>query len=154
MNRLRWTDPASYSIQITSWQDQAEKLRFVRSAVFIREQRISEALEWDEYDAVSQHALAINAAGHPIGTARLLPDGHIGRMAVLKHYRGLGIGGALLQKILEEFAKQGLPQAILNAQTSAIKFYEKFGFRVDGDEFMEAGIPHVRMVLPVRSIRM
>ncbi|MEK7303034.1 MAG: GNAT family N-acetyltransferase, partial [Pseudomonadota bacterium] len=81
------------------------------------------------------------------GTARLLPDGHIGRMAVLREWRGKGVGSAMLQRILEESSHRGMQKAMLNAQMAAIKFYEKFGFQVSGEEFMEAGIPHIKMIL-------
>jgi len=135
------------AVQVVSWQQTAPSLREIRTAVFIREQRVPEELEWDEFDAVSVHVLAFNAAGQPVGTARLLPDGHIGRMAVLKEWRGQGLGGAMLQKLLQELMKQHRQEARLNAQTSAVPFYEKFGFRVLGEEFMEAGIAHVKMTL-------
>lgn len=136
-----------YRICVVSWQDKAVALRDIRTAVFIYEQQVPEDLEWDEFDPVSLHVLALNPNDQPIGTARLLPDGHIGRMAVLKEWRGKGIGSAMLQRILEESSHRGMPKAMLNAQMAAIKFYEKFGFQVSGEEFMEAGIPHVKMIL-------
>lgn len=136
-----------YSIRIASWQDEASILRIIRTAVFIHEQQIPEDLEWDEFDLISMHVLALNSDGQPIGTARFLPDGHVGRMAVLKEWRGKGLGSAMLLRILEELRSQHMQKAILNAQTTAIKFYEKFGFQVSGKEFMEVGIPHVRMIL-------
>ncbi len=136
-----------HQIQLVSWQDQAAELRVIREAVFVHEQQVPIALEWDEFDEISLHALAKNPQGTPIGTARLLPDGHIGRMAVLKEWRGKGYGSAMLQRLLEESKKQDLKKVMLNAQTTAIQFYAKFGFMVAGEEFMEAGIPHVEMVL-------
>lgn len=136
-----------YSIRIASWQDEASILRIIRTAVFIHEQQIPEDLEWDEFDLISMHVLALNSDGQPIGTARFLPDGHVGRMAVLKEWRGKGLGSAMLLRILEELRSQHMQKAILNAQTTAVKFYEKFGFQVSGKEFMEVGIPHVRMIL-------
>ena len=135
-----------YLIRMASWQDEAPILRIIRTAVFIHEQQIPEDLEWDEFDLISMHVLALNSGGQPIGTARLLPDGHIGRMAVLKEWRGKGLGGAMLLRILEELRNRHMRKAMLNAQTTAIRFYEKFGFRVSGKEFMEAGIPHVKMI--------
>ena len=136
-----------YSIRIASWQDEASILRIIRTAVFIHEQQIPEDLEWDEFDLISMHVLALNSDGQPIGTARFLPDGHVGRMAVLKEWRGKGLGSAMLLRILEELRSQHMQKAILNAQTTVVKFYEKFGFQVSGKEFMEVGIPHVRMIL-------
>ncbi len=117
-----------YSIRIASWQDEASILRIIRTAVFIHEQQIPEDLEWDEFDLISMHVLALNSNGQPIGTARFLPDGHVGRMAVLKEWREKGLGSAMLLRILEELRSQHMQKAILNAQTTAVKFYEKFGF--------------------------
>lgn len=136
-----------YRICVVNWQDEAVALRDIRTAVFIYEQQVPEDLEWDEFDPVSLHVLALNSNDQPIGTARLLPDGHIGRMAVLKEWRGKGVGSAMLQRILEESSHRCMQKAMLNAQIAAIKFYEKFGFQVSGEEFMEAGIPHIKMIL-------
>ncbi len=132
-------------IQVVSWEEAEPALRVIRTAVFIHEQHVPEAMEWDEFDAVSIHLLARNTVGQPVGTARLLPDGHIGRMAVLKEWRGQGFGSAMLRRLLQELTRRR-QKAQLNAQTSAIPFYEKFGFKVLGEEFMEAGIPHVKMI--------
>ncbi|UJP07893.1 MAG: GNAT family N-acetyltransferase [Nitrosomonas sp.] len=139
------------AVQIVSWEEAATALRAVRTAVFIREQQIPEELEWDQFDAVSVHALAVNNASQPVGTARLLPDGHIGRMAVLKEWRGQGLGSALLTTLLRVLIKRRQFEAQLHAQTSAIPFYKKFGFQVVGKEFMEAGIPHVKMTLSIKQ---
>lgn len=137
----------SHSVHIVSWEDEALTLRAIRTEVFIYEQQVPEAMEWDEFDAISTHVLVRNFDGLPVGTARLLPDGHIGRMAVLKEWRNKGYGGAMLQKLLEELSNRHEKKVMLNAQTSAVKFYEKFGFKVSGNEFWEAGILHVRMIL-------
>jgi len=139
------------AVQIVSWEEAATALRAVRTAVFIREQQIPEELEWDQFDAVSVHALAVNNAGQPVGTARLLPNGHIGRMAVLKEWRGQGLGSALLTTLLRVLIKRRQFEVQLHAQTSAIPFYKKFGFQVVGKEFMEAGIPHVKMTLSIKQ---
>jgi predicted GNAT family N-acyltransferase len=93
------------------------------------------------------HVLAVDAAGNAIGTARLLAEGKIGRMAVLREWRGRGVGSGLLLRLLEEARKQRLQQLTLHAQVYASKFYRKFGFEVMGGEFVEAGIPHVKMIL-------
>ena len=122
-------------------------MRAIRETVFVHEQHVSVELEWDEFDANCLHILAVDSAGNPIGTARLLPDGHIGRMAVLKEWRGCGVGSTLLQRLLEEAKKRQLRLAIVNAQTYAAGFYTRSGFRTEGEEFIDAGIPHVRMVL-------
>ncbi|MBY0483454.1 GNAT family N-acetyltransferase [Nitrosomonas sp.] len=137
----------SHSVHIVSWKDEALTLRVIRTEVFINEQQIPEVMEWDEFDAISIHVLACNFDGLPVGTARLLPDGYIGRMAVLKEWRNKGYGGAMLQKLLEELSNRHEKKVMLNAQASAVKFYEKFGFKVFGNDFWEAGILHVRMIL-------
>lgn len=138
---------ASFSIRILRWEDEASLIQIVRTAVFIQEQHVPAELEWDEFDETSMHVLACDARGQPIGTARLLPDGHIGRMAVLKEWRRQGIGSAILQKVLKEMISQGMHKAILNAQVTAVGFYQKFGFQIAGNEFMDAEIPHVQMFL-------
>ncbi len=138
-------------IQIVRWEEAEPALRAIRTAVFIHEQHVPEAMEWDEFDAVSVHLLACDVAGRPVGTARLLPDGHIGRMAVLKAWRGQGFGSAMLRKSLQELMRWHQQKAQLNAQISAVSFYEKFGFRVLGEEFMEAGIPHIKMALSLKQ---
>ncbi len=140
----------SHRLRIVNWEDEASALRGVRTEVFIHEQQVPAHLEWDEFDAISMHVLALNSDEQPIGTVRLLPDGHIGRMAVLKKWRGKGIGSAMMSKVLEEISNRGIQEAILNAQTTAIRFYEKFGFQVCGEEFMDAGILHIKMILQLK----
>jgi len=135
-----------HCVRIVNWGDQKKALRIIRETVFIQEQGVPVALEWDEFDETSTHALAISPSGEPIGTARLLPDGHIGRMAVLPLWRRQGYGRAMLLTLLDEAKRRELSQVVLNAQTTAVPFYEKSGFQVDSDEFMEAGIPHVSMI--------
>jgi predicted GNAT family N-acyltransferase len=99
----------------------------------------------DNNDAVCVHAVAYDAAGTPVGTGRLLPDGHIGRMAVRKTARGSGVGGLLLQGLMAQAQARGDKTVVLGAQTHAAPFYVKHGFVVLGEEFIEAGIPHVEM---------
>ena len=138
-----------FTVRIADWQDDAPALRVIREAVFILEQQVPVELEWDGLDAGCLHVLATDSAGNPVGTARLLPDGHIGRMAVLKEWRGRGVGSALLRLLLAEAKKRQLSRVVLNAQTYAAGFYAKFYFQAVGEEFMDAGIPHVKMILPL-----
>lgn len=119
----------------------------VRREVFIVEQAVPEALEWDEHDAASLHALAENDDGEVLGTGRLLPDGHIGRMAVRRPWRGRGVGAAILDALVARALSRGDAEIALSAQVRAIGFYERFGFVAEGPEFDDAGIPHRRMVL-------
>ena len=114
------------------------------------EQGVPPELEMDEQDAHCDHALAYAANGAAVGTGRLLPDGHIGRMAVLREYRGKGVGALLLQALVEQARRRGHAFARLNAQIQAAGFYRRFGFDIAGPEFMEAGIPHVPMQRDLR----
>ena len=138
---------AEFTVRLVDWSEAAEGLRFVRRAVFIDEQAIPEDMEWDQFDAVCRHAIAEDAGGAPVGCGRLLPDGHVGRMAVLAAWRGGGVGAALLRELVNLARARGLPRAILNSQTHAMPFYARQGFVADGDEYLEAGIPHQTMTL-------
>lgn len=146
MSRRSPVDRLHYTIRLVGWSDAQAQLAAVRRAVFIEEQGVPEALEWDGADAASVHALAQDATGAAIGTARLLPDGRVGRMAVLPPWRGRGVGGALLAALLAEAQRRGLSPVRIHAQVHAVPFYERFGFVREGEVFMEAGIPHVEMV--------
>jgi len=134
-------------IERVSWQTAEKELRALREAVFINEQHVPEELEWDGRDAASAHVLAYDEQGRPIGTGRLLPDGHIGRMAVLPPWRHQGVGSALLQALIGIARRMHLPRLELDAQTQALGFYERQGFHAFGEVFMDAGILHQRMQL-------
>ena len=135
----------SLRIVLGDWGACKPDAQEVRYEVFVVEQEVPLDMEWDEMDAVCQHAVAYDGSGRAIGTGRLLPDGHIGRMAVRKEARGTGIGGSILSALMAEAQKRGDRVVMLNAQTQAEPFYQRFGFVRDGEEFMEAGIPHVAM---------
>jgi len=137
----------TFTIEAARWPDDRPALRQVRETVFVQEQGVPLALEWDADDTTAQHLLARDPAGLPIGTGRLLPDGHIGRMAVLPAWRGRGVGTALLSGLLGAARARGLTQVILNAQCSAVPFYERLGFTAEGPIFDDADIPHRRMRL-------
>jgi predicted GNAT family N-acyltransferase len=139
-------DIVEFGIEAGSWSELGTQARLVREAVFVDEQKVPRAIELDEHDAVSRHVVARDGDGGAIGTGRLLPDGHLGRMAVLSGWRGKGVGRALLERLLEEASLQGMPRLALHAQTQACGFYRRFGFVEQGPEFMEAGIPHRTMV--------
>lgn len=138
-------EPLGFFVVVSDWHDAAERARSIRERVFIEEQGVPRTLEWDEHDEMSRHALAFAEQGRVVGTGRLLPDGHIGRMAVLRRWRGHGIGAAILKALVAEANHLGMAQLVLHAQTHALGFYERFGFLAEGGEFMEAGIPHVTM---------
>ncbi len=139
--------PPPFTIRIMTWREALPHARPVRERVFIDEQAVPRDLEWDEWDEASDHAVALDARGGAIGTARLLPDGRIGRMAVIKAWRGKGVGAALLASMLVRARSRAMPLALLHAQIQAAGFYRKFGFIERGGEFLEAGIPHVEMTL-------
>jgi predicted GNAT family N-acyltransferase len=134
-----------YEIRFGDWTTLQQDAKAIRLEVFVVEQNVPAELEMDENDAACLHAVAYDAAGTPIGTGRLLPDGHIGRMAVRKAARGTGIGGALLQGLMAQAKLRGHKTVVLGAQTHAAPFYQKHGFAIVGEAFMEAGIPHVDM---------
>lgn len=134
----------AFRIRPADWEADQAALRAIREQVFVREQSVPLELEWDEFDTVSRHVLA-EARGRAIGTGRLLPDGHIGRMAVLAGWRDRGVGSALLQFLLGMARDAGHERVMLSAQVRATAFYRRFGFEVEGGEFPEAGIPHITM---------
>jgi predicted GNAT family N-acyltransferase len=137
-----------FTIHLCTWQDAEAPLRAIRTQVFIQEQNVPEALEWDGEDAQAVHVLACDNSGRAIGSARLLLHhelAHIGRMAVLPEWRGQGVGRALIGEIMAAAQARGASRAFLNAQTTAVPFYARAGFMVEGEEFLDAGIPHLRM---------
>ena len=138
---------ASFSIERLRWQSSQRDLSTIRQTVFIEEQGVPVALEWDEHDADALHLLARDGQGQPIGCARILADGTIGRMAVLPVWRRRGVGCALLAAAIDYGREQGWPEMRLSAQTHAIGFYEQAGFSVCSDIYLDAGIPHRDMTL-------
>jgi predicted GNAT family N-acyltransferase len=137
--------PGAVTLEIVRWQDDRPRIEHVRRAVFIEEQSVPEAEEWDESDPLCWHLLALTPNRDVVGTGRLDPAGKIGRVAVLPQYRGTGVGAAIVSHLVNLAAGQGLTQVYLNAQTSALRFYERLGFQAEGPEFDEVGIPHRRM---------
>jgi predicted GNAT family N-acyltransferase len=131
-------------IHVVDWHEKREALQAIRQSVFIDEQHVPEDLEWDEHDITCIHFLA-TIDSTPVATARLTPQGQIGRMAVLKAYRGKGIGSQLLTRVIEHARSIGHKQLFLHAQVSVIRFYEQHGFITEGDVFLEAGIEHQSM---------
>ncbi|WP_290797337.1 GNAT family N-acetyltransferase [Halomonas sp.] len=128
------------------WEALRESAGEIRRDVFIEEQQVPVAEEWDGRDEECRHFLAL-LDGTPVGTARLLPDAHIGRVAVLAEARDSGIGTALMLAAIETARRENHPAVELAAQTHALAFYERLGFEAFGDEFLDAGIPHRNMRL-------
>jgi predicted GNAT family N-acyltransferase len=144
------TDPPRYQVRQVDWRSESELARRVRRAVFVQEQQVPEALEWDEWDERSVHFLAQTPAGEPIGTGRLLPGAFIGRMAVMPAWRGQGVGSALMNALLALARQRGERTVRLSAQTHALPFYARFGFEPEGPEYLDAGIAHRLMSLRLR----
>jgi predicted GNAT family N-acyltransferase len=143
--------PLQPRIALVPWEKAEPIIRAIRELVFVREQGVPEELEWDGLDPACVHVLAWNDSGAAIGTARLQRNGKIGRMAVLKEWRGRGVGRAMLRALLEAAIEHDLTKVELAAQIQTIGFYEREGFRVSGDIFLDAGIPHRKMALDLRS---
>ena len=134
----------SEQIQQTTWQNDEELLINIRYQVFVDEQKVPIELEIDDDDPLASHVLCL-ADGQPVGTGRILLDGHIGRLAVLKAHRKQGYGNKILDHLELIAQKHGLNHVFLNAQVSAIPFYEKRGYKIISDVFDDAGIPHQTM---------
>jgi len=131
-------------IELLPWEQARAHAAPIRFAVFVEEQDVPLAIELDEMDDKSVHPVAYYQ-GSPIGTGRLLPDGHIGRMAVLAAWRGRGIGGRILAKLMDAARARGDREVVLSAQVHAMPFYRGHGFVEEGAEYVDAGIPHVDM---------
>ena len=131
-------------IELMPWDKARSLASPIRFAVFVEEQGVPREIEIDEYDAVSIHAVAFDGK-QPVATGRLLPDGHIGRMAVLKEWRNRGIGALMLNALMERAKERGDAEIVLSAQVQAVRFYRAHGFVAQGDEYLEAGIRHRHM---------
>lgn len=140
-------DGIRYSVQDARWPEVRARIRHVREIVFVREQAVPVEIEWDGLDGECMHVLVETSDGEAIGTGRLQPDGKIGRMAVLKPFRGMGVGTAMLKRLLQRARHAGMRRCYLHAQTHALEFYARHGFVARGPEFDEAGIPHREMGL-------
>jgi YbgC/YbaW family acyl-CoA thioester hydrolase len=142
-------------IEIGDWQKLGPDASSIRKQVFVQEQGIPEADEWDARDATALHAVVYNHLDMPLATGRLLAastdypprTGMVGRMAALRVLRGSGLGRQVLDKLVQRARQQGNSQVVLHAQASAAHFYAQSGFVQRGDLFSEVDIPHVEMVL-------
>lgn len=136
----------TFRIRQAHWTSDRQALKMIRRQVFVIEQHVPAQLEWDGQDKEAFHLIAEEESGCAIGTARLLSSGQIGRMAVLKEWRGKGVGRRLLEEILGLALQDTYPLLWLNAQVSVIDFYSKNHFYPEGERFFEAGILHQRLV--------
>lgn len=147
-----------YTVRVAEDPADREACFAVRKEVFVREQGVAEDIEYDAHDTVAVHVLAVGEDGVPLGTGRLLHGeaaaaktggdasvGSLGRLAVARGARGLGVGVALVRAIEEAARERGLRAVDLHAQTHALGFYERLGYEAYGPEFPDAGIPHRAM---------
>jgi predicted GNAT family N-acyltransferase len=132
-------------VELGDWNAMRQWAAPIRYAVFVDEQKVPSEMELDDWDVKSVHAVAFDDAAAAVGTGRLLPDGHIGRLAVSRTARGNGTGSALLRALMEEARRRGHREAVLSAQTHAIEFYRRHGYEIAGSEYLDAGIPHIDM---------
>ena len=135
--------------ELMPWERARVEASAIRFRVFVEEQGVPRSIELDELDALCVHALAYDDAGSPIGTGRLLPDAHIGRMAVLEQWRGRGVGSRILESLIDHARARGDREIRLSAQVHAVEFYRRHGFQPVGEIYEEAGIPHRKMRRPI-----
>jgi len=131
-------------IELMPWEKARAHAVPIRFAVFVEEQGVPREIELDENDALSLHAVVFMQE-KAVATGRLLPDGHIGRMAVLRDWRGRGIGALMLRSLIQRAKERGDPEVVLSAQVNAVPFYRAHGFVPQGGEYLEAGIRHQAM---------
>jgi YbgC/YbaW family acyl-CoA thioester hydrolase len=136
-------------VRTGSWEQLREPARRIRTEVFVDEQRVPLEMEWDDADETCIHAVAFNRLGQAIATGRLLPsdkgEAKIGRVAVNKVLRGSRVGRKLMDALMDAARKRGDRRIVLHAQRTAESFYKGLGFTARGEEFEEAGIPHIEM---------
>lgn len=132
-------------IELMNWEQAQPVAGPLRFSIFVGEQNVPAGIELDDVDADCVHALARADDGSAIGTGRLLPDGHIGRMAVLQNWRRRGVGAAILKALIEEAGRHGHAEVVVSAQLRALEFYREHGFVAEGKVYEEAGILHQKM---------
>ena len=140
-----------YQVKHGCWDQLQQDAKLIRTQVFICEQGITEADEWDDQDVISQH-FVIYDQDQPIATARLLQNHSVGRVAVVKAYRGQGLGQMIMLEIISYAQKQDLSILTLSSQVHAISFYEKLGFTVQGNPYDECGISHIEMTMNLNTL--
>lgn len=128
-----------------TWEQAQPVAGPLRFAIFVGEQNVPAGIELDDMDANCIHAVAFDVDGKAIGTGRLLPDGHVGRMAVVKEWRRRGIGAEILTALIEEARERGHAEVVLSAQLQAAEFYREHGFAAEGKVYEDAGILHQKM---------
>ncbi|MGF1762694.1 GNAT family N-acetyltransferase [Aliivibrio kagoshimensis] len=133
-----------YEFKIVAFSDEMSQIKKVRHTVFTQEQGVDGAIDFDGQDKLAIHILALKAE-QVVGTGRMLEDGHIGRIAILKSARGEGLGAKVVQGLVDEAQKLDFTKVYLGSQLHAVDFYRKLGFSPYGEEYIEADIRHVSM---------
>jgi predicted GNAT family N-acyltransferase len=136
-----------FTVSLVCWHDGEPLLKSIRDAVFVRELGIPAGLEWDGKDDGCRHALALSLQGDAIGCGRMLPDGHIGHIAVLPQWRKQKVGTAIVESLLEYARAHDYRQISVDAQPHYVPFYRNNGFAEQGEAFMDAGAQRIKMAL-------
>ncbi|HKE43620.1 MAG TPA: GNAT family N-acetyltransferase [Steroidobacteraceae bacterium] len=144
-SRARSDIDTNFTIVPATWLRDRAALEHIRRNVFVIEQEVREADEWDEADLTCLHGLVLKAKRDAVGTGRLEATGKIGRLAVLEEYRGRGLGGEILEWLVGQARRQGQESVYLHAQVHALPFYLRHSFSAEGPVFDEVGIAHQRM---------
>lgn len=139
-----------FTVSLVCWHDGEPLLKSIRDAVFIRERGVPAELEWDGKDEGSRHALALSLQGDAIGCGRMLPDGHIGHIAVLPQWRKQKVGTALVEALLDYARAHDYQQISVDAQPHYVPFYRNNGFVEQGDPFVDAGVQRIKMALKLK----
>ena len=140
-----------YVVRPADWRVDEDAIARVRREVFVEEQSVPEALEWETWDPECTWFIAQTESGEVVGIVRLTPDARIGRMAVRASWRRKGVGAALLAAALDAARRRGLFSVRLSAQTHALPFYARHGFQPEGEVYQDAGIPHIAMTLTLKD---
>jgi len=138
------------TLETKNFSEHSQEILSLRYRVFSLEQGVDPDIDIDGLDDDAVQILALDN-GTPVGTGRMLADGHIGRIAVLAEYRKAGIGKQIMSCLIEQARNNELDQVFLGAQVSAVPFYEKLGFCHSGEDYMEANILHTPMELSLKT---
>ena len=136
-----------FTVSLIGWHDGEPLLKSIRETVFVRELGVPEAAEWDGPDENCRHALALSLQGEAIGCGRMSPDGNIGHIAVLPQWRKQKAGTAIMEALLDYARANAYPQVSVDVPSRYAPFYRNIGFAEQGEAFMNAGPPHIRMIL-------
>ncbi len=134
--------------KLVDFKEYKDELLDIRNEVFTIEQKVPADLDYDEFDDTSKHVI-VYSENSPVATGRILSDGHIGRVAVLKNFRGHGIGRIIIDKLIEYGKAQEYKTVYLGAQLTALGFYERLGFSSYGDMFLDGGLRHIMMKMEI-----